>query len=304
MEAAVLYITFARPEYARLSFEGIKRIKPKKLYFYSNKARSDRFEEVEKNNEIRNYVHEVDWDCELKTFFRDDYVDVYTSLLSAFSWAFSHEEKVITAEEDVVLTPAFWSYCNALLDKYQNDSRIWMISGDNYADGYNPKGTDYHFSTYCLSHGWGTWRDRWEKINWDKLDVDAIISNKILEGYFHSKKEILFHKKRLKHDEQFVNSTKCWDYFFFYTGVMNGALSIIPAYHLIKNVGKDGVHSKSRIKDVAYQDVSWKKDNYPLNSPPRYFVADVDIDKKIFDNCFFKNTRLYRKILNKIMQYL
>ena len=46
-----------------------------------------------------------------KPQYRHDYIAALAA--HAFSWAFSHEEKVITAEEDVVLTPAFWSYCNA-----------------------------------------------------------------------------------------------------------------------------------------------------------------------------------------------
>lgn len=39
MDTAVLFETFARPQYARQVFDQIKKAKPKKLYFYSNKAR-------------------------------------------------------------------------------------------------------------------------------------------------------------------------------------------------------------------------------------------------------------------------
>ena len=69
MDTAVLFETFARPQYARQVFDQIKKAKPKKLYFYSNKARVDRPDEVRNNEEIRSWVKEVDWDCELHTFF-------------------------------------------------------------------------------------------------------------------------------------------------------------------------------------------------------------------------------------------
>jgi len=78
MDTAVLFETFARPQYARQVFDQIKKAKPKKLYFYSNKARVDRPDEVRNNEEIRSWVKEIDWDCELHTFFREEYVDVYT----------------------------------------------------------------------------------------------------------------------------------------------------------------------------------------------------------------------------------
>lgn len=304
MEAALLYITFARPEYARQSFDSIKRIKPQKLYFYSNKARSDRPEEVLNNNIIRNFISEIDWNCDLKTYFRDEYVDVYTSLLSAFDWAFKEEEKLITVEEDVILTPAFWSYCNSLLDKYKDDDRIWMISGENYASDFNPHNYDYHFSSYFLSHGWGTWKNRWDKICWDKLDVDDIIKHKVLEGFFHSKKEIKYHKHRLKKYNDFINTTKCWDFFFFYTGVINGAMAVLPAHHLIRNIGRDGMHSQSRIKNVAYQNISWIEDTYPVEKCSIYMVPDIELDKRIFTKCFYRNSRIYYRIFNKVLTLL
>lgn len=76
----ILYITFARSEYARKTFDAIKLAKPKRLYFYSNKARINNIEEIRNNNEIRSYIDEIDWPCKLETFFRDEYVDIYTSL--------------------------------------------------------------------------------------------------------------------------------------------------------------------------------------------------------------------------------
>ena len=89
MDTAVLFETFARPQYARQVFDQIKKAKPKKLYFYSNKARVDRPDEVRNNEEIRSWVKEIDWDCELHTFFREEYVDVYTSVQGAMSWVVS-----------------------------------------------------------------------------------------------------------------------------------------------------------------------------------------------------------------------
>jgi len=82
MDTAVLFETFARPQYARQVFDQIKKAKLKKLYFYSNKARVDRPDEVRNNEEIRSWVKEVDWDCELHTFFREVYLaNLHTSFL-------------------------------------------------------------------------------------------------------------------------------------------------------------------------------------------------------------------------------
>lgn len=109
MDTAVLFETFARPQYARQVFDQIKKAKPKKLYFYSNKARVDRPDEVRNNEEIRSWVKEIDWDCELHTFFREEYVDVYTSVQGAMDWVFENEEQAIVLEDDCVPSVAFLS---------------------------------------------------------------------------------------------------------------------------------------------------------------------------------------------------
>lgn len=132
IENAVLFETFARVEYARQVFDAIKKAQLRKLFFYSNKARADHPEEVKNNNEIRSWIKEIDWPCELHQFFRDEYVDVYTSLKGAIDWLFENEEQGIILEDDCVPSLAFFDYCDQLLPKYKDDKRIWMISGFKY----------------------------------------------------------------------------------------------------------------------------------------------------------------------------
>ena len=144
VQSPVLFITFSRPEYARQTWESIKLAQPKVLYFYSNKARADRVEEQERNDEIRSYIKEINWDCDLHLFFQVEHVDIYTSLRSAISWLFNNETEGIILEEDCVPTMAFFSFCDQMLSYYRDEQKVWCISGDNYLD-YSPKGKDYFF---------------------------------------------------------------------------------------------------------------------------------------------------------------
>ena len=56
----VLFMTFVRPDYARLCWDAIKKSQPKVLYFYSNKGRAEKEGEIERNNEIRSFIKEID----------------------------------------------------------------------------------------------------------------------------------------------------------------------------------------------------------------------------------------------------
>lgn len=115
VDTPVLYIKFARPEYASQSFAAIKKAQPKNLYFYSNKACSDKPDEVTRNEEVRSYVKQIDWDCEVKTWFRNEYVDVFTSIWGTIDWIFDNENSACVIEEDVVASLAFFDFIDKLI---------------------------------------------------------------------------------------------------------------------------------------------------------------------------------------------
>ena len=127
VQTPVLFETFVRIDYARKVWDAIKTAQPKKLYFYSNKGRKDIEGEIEKNDEIRSWIKEIDWDCDLHTWFRDECVNQYISLKGAMDWVFSNEEQAIVLEDDCVPSLAFFSYCDQLLEKFKNDKRVWLI---------------------------------------------------------------------------------------------------------------------------------------------------------------------------------
>ena len=165
VETPVLYITFARPEYASQSFAAIKKAQPKKLYFYSNKARTDRPDEVARNEEVRSYVKQIDWDCEVKTWFREEYVDVFTSIWGAIDWIFDNEESACVIEEDVVASLAFFDYIDKLIPQYSNNGKVWIISGNNGAPKYNSTNYSYFFSHNMDIYGWASWKRVWKSLD-------------------------------------------------------------------------------------------------------------------------------------------
>jgi hypothetical protein len=244
VETPVLYITFARPEYARQSFDAIKKVKPKTLYFYSNKGRSDKPEELIRNNEIRSYVNEIDWECNLKLFFRDEYVDIYTSLWGAIDWVFNNEEEAIIIEEDVVGSLAFFDYCEKLLPKYRNNEKVWMLVGSNARPQFSPKGLNYFPSRYVEIMGWAGWADRWKSID-RKLEYwKAFSKSKDFYKFFGKYDMALFFKFRFQKVFNNFQNKDPWDFLFFYSMMYHNKLSIFPSENLIDGIGFMGVHNK------------------------------------------------------------
>ncbi len=299
----VLFITFARPDYARQTFEGIKKAKPSILYFYSNKARVDKPDEINRNNAIRAFVDEIDWNCDLRTFFREDYVDIYTSLWSAIDWIFENEEQAIILEEDCVPSLAFFDFCAKLLPRYKDDLRVWVISGNNFFEGYNPNGYDYIFSRHPYKYGWASWKDRWDKVHRDKIPWEEIKNYDLhRQQYSLTKKKSNFYIKKQEKNFMFLKSKPAWDYFFDFTVMMEGGVGIIPVTNLVTNIGCQGEHSKVK-ESMFHNNARSKQSEYLIINHPKFIIPDFKYDQ-LFFKTFFNNWRLSSRLLKKLKSIL
>lgn len=287
----VLFFPFSRPIYARRVFEIIKKVKPKKFYFYCDKAREGNDEEIKNNNIIRDYVKEVDWDCELKTWFRDKNIGVYTSIMNAIDWFFEHEEMGIILEEDCLPSIAFFDFCRQLLPKYRDDRRVWFISGNNMIEGYNPNGYDYIFSHVSYQWGWACWSDRWRSINRKGFNIDEIINYKLHRQLLADKRISNFEVKNLNKwkDKSGYWDPQLWDYRFQLSMTCNGGLAIIPRYNLVSNIGVIGYHSSIEHKSIHNIKVL-EADDYPIKRHPPFIVADFK-----YTQMFYKKLILRRR---------
>lgn len=296
VETPVLYITFARPEYASQSFAAIKKAQPKKLYFYSNKARTDKPDEVARNEEVRSYIKQIDWDCEVKTWFRDEYVDVYTSLWGAMDWVFDNEVKAIVIEEDVVASLTFFSFVDQIIDKYKDNRKVWMISGDNCTPQYNPEGLSYWGTRFVHIFGWASWADRWHCIDRKMTEWPKFRKSKEYKEYWGSFMMTMLQK--LYFDKIYDNYEKYnpWDFVFSYNMVKNKSYCIVPTFNLVADVGVAGVHHSQKVKSV-YQ--------LEQNMPEQYFISDMpkSIEPTSYDKGHFYNYILKGLIKRKIHKY-
>lgn len=279
VETPVLYITFARPEYAIQSFAAIKKAKPKKLYFYSNKARSEKPDEVVRNEEVRSYIKQIDWDCEVKIWFREEYVDVFTSLWGAIDWVFDNENKAIIIEEDVVASLAFFDYVDKLIDEYEYDERIWYISGNNALDGVLPDNLSYVASRMPSIFGWASWSNRWKLLDRRMKEWPSIRNSRKFWNYWGNPiiaivQSLYFNRyyKLLKNEKRYMGP---WDWITFYNMVLYNAYAIIPRYNLSADIGVVGDNHKSNtvspLAKVSYTNDVYVIEHKPLTSFPTNF---------------------------------
>ena len=296
VETPVLFVTFVRPDYARQTWEGIKATKT--LYFYSNKGRAEKEGEVERNNEIRSYINEIDWDCDLHIFFREECVNVYDSLRGAIDWLFDNEERGIILEEDCVPTKAFFSFVDQMIEKFKEDKRVWCISGDNIIK-QNPSGYDYMFSHLHAMYGWASWRDRWRMVNWDHLYIKETIDEHIYYRLFKTKEQAKAKEKALSNMEDMLYRTKCWDYIFGLCMDQYHALTVQPKEHLVKNIGVTGQHhTKAKVSQYNCEP-NPSAEEYVIAKEPPFVFADFEHDYLTYCQLLRKPS-FFKRVKNRL----
>lgn len=148
-------------------------------------------------------------------------------------------------EDDIYAPYSFYSFMQDMLLKYVNDTRIGMISGNNFTPLSNNNGEDYLFVRYGHIWGWATWRRVWKDYCLNEEMDENFISNDYLM------KVSANNKIALNTSVQMVNLKKRgrgeinWDYMFWYYRLKNNYLSIIPKVNLTSNIGIDGLHQSS-----------------------------------------------------------
>ncbi len=288
LDIAVLLITFKRLEETKGSFAQIRRARPARLYISGDGPRRDRAGEVEKVQETRDYViNNIDWECEVKTLFREENLGCRRGNSSAIDWFFENEAEGIVIEDDVVVSDSFFPFAYELLNYYRDDSRIMAITAQNHQDNQRRGEYSYYFSQINHCHGWASWRSAWKKYRQTEKLIPRILNDiKIgnLPGFTHNELANFMWQYNLM---RAINSAvDSWAYIWTITVLVNSGLTCTPNTNLSKHIGygDDSTHIKEEpqfLKSLKCNELS-----FPLKHPP-YIVYNKDADDYTYRKVFF-----------------
>ena len=310
-DVAVLLLFFARPEQTKQVFDSIKEARPSKLFLYQDGPREGK-NDIEGIMACRKIVEDIDWECEVHKNYLEKNQGCDPSGYLSRKWMFSYVDKGIILEDDTVPSQSFYPFCKELLDKYENDQRINMISGMNNFGTYECGGADYFFTSGGSIWGWATWKrvvDEWDP-DYNYLS-DEYVMNSIKSVYGKSYINQLiatcnWHKASGKEYFETIGGMNLF---------VQGRYNIVPSKNMISNVGIADIstHSTNDILKIprAVRKVFFMKTyeySFPLNHP-KYVVNDINYMKKIRlqleGNWFVRNfkVRQIENLLNKTFPF-
>ncbi len=294
----VLFLTFNRLDTTKKVLEVIKQVKPPKLYLASDGARVNKSGEKEVVESVRNFLlNNIDWQCEVKTLFREQNLGCGKAVSSAINWFFENEEMGIILEDDCLPSISFFRFCDELLIRYKDDERIMHISGDNFQDGISRGDGSYYFSQISHVWGWAAWRRAWKLYDFEMKSLNNFINYKIYKNIWKQNKVQKYWLKQFKNVS--LGKIDTWDYQWNYCLIVNNGLSILPNINLVENIGfnSEATHtSNSKLKMPSANEIK-----FPLTHP-QFFVPDLEADTYTFNKHYQQS--LLSKIKGKLKNIL
>ena len=241
--APVGLVVYNRIEHTKRVIEALKKNTlaiDTDLYIFSDAPSK---EEDEKSvSELRKYLKTV------KDGFKNVYIyeaeknlGIKYSTVNAVNTIFKNHEYFIGLEDDIETNKYFLEFMNNALNYYKDDKDVMAITAFSHKHATKNHKYDVIFTYAFHSWGWGTWKSKWNNINWDTCDTswyNKSIKHKILGGvysWFH----LLAIKKSVKDDLYIQNNL--WDIYYSFVMYKRKKLCVWPSKKsFTNNIGFDG----------------------------------------------------------------
>ena len=257
--APIVMFVYNRADHFTKTYEALAKCPEAKnsiLYIFSDGAKNDHAKpQVEQVRQIAKAFAEQNDFKQLIIIESTENKGLAKSVINGVTKVIDKHGSVIVIEDDCVPSPCFLSYMNRALQFYKNEKSVGSIAG------YAPPITfpeNYHsdvFAAYrSCSWGWATWKEVWDKVDWDLTYMQEFYHNpemiKKLNSYGSDRFMRLY--------RNVIINANSWSVKFGAHHIKNDLVTIYPRYSYISNIGCDetGVHSKSADAEKMRVDLS------------------------------------------------
>jgi len=272
----IVLFTFKRVEKLLIILDRISAIKPSKIYILSDGGRNaEEHTIVEKS---RSQIEDrINWNCTIVKRYSNKNIGVYENIAGGAKWVFEKEEFAIFLEDDNLPNLSFFPFCEELLYRYKDDTRILWICGTNYLREYEPKdGCSYVFTQHMLPCGWASWASKFPLFYDGELSLweDKSVRKQIKKTKYN---HLLMKQDRRNWDSELRNKKIykrffSWDFQMGFSLRVHGLLGIAPKYNQIENIGVDldSIHGGTSFDNIMtrrFCGIPTKSIEFPMKHP-------------------------------------
>ena len=232
----VIIFVYNRPQHTRETVEALLKndlADQSDLTVFSDAAKNSGA--AQQVQEVRDYLKTITGFKSVRIVEREENWGLAKSIIQGVTEVVNQYGKVIVLEDDIVTSPAFLQFMNQALNFYEEQKRIWHVSGWSYP--IETEGLDDVFLWRAMNcWGWATWADRWQYF---KKNPTALIENWSAEekNRFALDGSNSFWKQVEANAEGKIDT---WAIFWAATIFQNSGLCLNPAVSYSDNIGHDG----------------------------------------------------------------
>lgn len=284
----VLFI-FKRTDKLIKIINRISQVNPRIIYIIGDGPRTkEEYEEVIKCRQEAEAA--IPQSCKIVTNYADKNRGVYENIAGGAKWVFEQEKWAIFLEDDNLPEISFFKFCNEILHKYENDTRILWICGTNYLKEYEfPDGASYGFTQNMMPCGWASWAYKFNKFYegdldlWKNINVQNLIKSLPYDKNL-KKQDISNWNTELLHLRKYGRFAS-WDYQMSFTLRVHNLFGVMPKYNQIKNIGVDmlSIHGGTTLKNKMtrrFCELPTKELEFPLVHPVS-IIPSIDAEKRV-----------------------
>lgn len=289
----IVFIVFNRPRHTERTFRAIRQRRPSQLFIVADGPRVGHPTDAFRCAEVRAIVQNIDWPCEVHRDYADYNLGLKRRVSSGLDWVFGQVESAIVLEDDCLPHPDFFTFCDAMLQRYAADKRVWVVTGNNFQDGKRRGEASYYFSRYNHCWGWASWQRAWRHYQgdlpfWTEWRRSADWRRKIPDVVERRYWSRIF-------DRVCAGVVDSWAYPWTASVWYYGGLTATPNVNLVTNIGFDPEGTNFKQRDATAELAA-----QPLGilSHPSLVAHDACADRYVFDHHFGgRDLRWFRRLI-------
>jgi hypothetical protein len=213
------------------------------LFIFSDGAKNDADRTAVE--QVRRYTRTIQGFRSVTIIERDVNWGLAKSVITGITMLCNEFGRVIAIEDDLLTTGDFLTFVNKALERYEYEPKIFSVSGFNF--GFESP-EHYFYDAFCFyrssSLGWGTWKDRWERADWQLSDYSSFCADEERQRLFNRGGDDLCRMLAM----QMLGKSDSWAIRWAYTHFKQDALALLSFRPRVFHIGSDRNATHSRWK--------------------------------------------------------
>ena len=231
----VALFIFNRPDTTKIVFEEIRKAEPDRFIVIADGPRRNVERDLELCKLTREITENVDWNCKVTRDYAVENYGLRKRVSSGLTQMFNSVDEAIILEDDCVPHQSFFPFCQELLERYRNEEKVMMISGNNFLGEFGQKEYSYHFSSFNHIWGWATWKRAWNLYDEQMNDWNDLKEGDFLINILQYDVSVKYYRTIFQ--EVYEDKINSWAYRWLYSMLRKDGLSIVPSKNLVTNLG-------------------------------------------------------------------